>query len=287
MNLSAAAWSFLLSLLFLALYWWQMPYVESLSIFYISVGLLFPGIPHGAADHWLELREKTQQPKTLFGFVSLYLMVMVVILLIWYFSPALGLLSFVAYSAWHFGQSDFEQWQIKNKLFSFLYGFGLLGFILISHLSEFQVYLEYYGLSSWVPFLQKGQMAASLLFSLSILIPLVYVSAKFRSNVILVLGVVFIGSQLPLLLAFSLYFIGIHSWRGWKQCLRLTNTSPRNLLVHSAPMTLGAIALVVLLAFTNIWESNSFLELAAMSFIFLAAISAPHVLVMHRLFQRV
>jgi len=68
---------------------------------------LLAGLPHGALDHaladtWWSARHRREQV----GFHVGYLVVTAAVLGVWWLSPRAGLLSFLAISAWHFGESD-------------------------------------------------------------------------------------------------------------------------------------------------------------------------------------
>ena len=69
----------------------------------LTFGLLIIGIPHGALDHLTEILSKKNTIN--FKFIFYYLLMMVPILLIWFWVPTLGLVFFLIYSAWHFGQT--------------------------------------------------------------------------------------------------------------------------------------------------------------------------------------
>jgi hypothetical protein len=50
--------------------------------------------------------------------------------------PDVALLVFIAFSAWHFGQADFKQWNLKQGFISFIWGLIVLATILLFHLDE-------------------------------------------------------------------------------------------------------------------------------------------------------
>ena len=79
----------------------------SMSSFQLSLlifGLLVVGIPHGALDHLTGFI--SNKKKISLKFIMIYLALMVPIFLLWYWFPVLGLIFFLIYSSWHFGQTD-------------------------------------------------------------------------------------------------------------------------------------------------------------------------------------
>jgi hypothetical protein len=88
-----------------------------------------------------------------------------------------------------------------------------------------------------------------------------------------------IAAQLPLLVAFGLYFIFQHSVNGWQQ-LRLSHEMTNTRLwIHALPFTLGSFLVLGVLYYLDIpvnWGQ---------AFIFLSALSFPHVLLMHRIYK--
>ncbi len=76
-----------------------LPWLLSLFIF---------GLAHGGFDHQVPtlLRNITMKGRHLVFFVIGYLLLMIAMLLIWVWSPGLGLLLFLLMSAYHFGQGD-------------------------------------------------------------------------------------------------------------------------------------------------------------------------------------
>jgi hypothetical protein len=88
-----------------------------------------------------------------------------------------------------------------------------------------------------------------------------------------------IAAQLPLLVAFGLYFIFQHSVNGWQQLKLSLQMSNSRLWMHALPFTLGSFLLLGVLYYLDIpvnWGQ---------AFIFLSALSFPHVLLMHRIYK--
>jgi hypothetical protein len=111
------------------------------------------------------------------------------------------------------------------------------------------------------------------------------------------------SAMLPLMWSFGLYFIGQHSINGWYKIKKHLQISHQRLWVQSLPFHLGAWGLLLLfygLFRQSSLDSNSThfnlinyvqnlnpnLSTWALFFIFLACISLPHTLAMHKLYKK-
>jgi beta-carotene 15,15'-dioxygenase len=281
-QLLIANWPVALALLLVVLKSIDSRIVDSITLPLLVIGMIFPGIPHGAVDH--ELKLANHPVRSLPLFVIRYLGIMLVIVLVWYVAPFAGLFLFLAYSAWHFGETDTREWNIYRPLYAILQGAGMLSFLLLSHPVDLVQYLQLLGMpnvhigqqvSLWI-----STMAAAILLLFGLVIPSSKRSSWLRTILVLLAGVF-----LPLIPAFGLYFICIHSATGWghiKNKLRLNNAQ---LLRLAMPFSLGAFALFALLILVDQWIGLSFDGFIPAIFVFLAAVSAPHIWYMHRFYQ--
>jgi hypothetical protein len=98
----------------------------------------------------------------------------------------------------------------------------------------------------------------------------------------------FVGMYLPLLSAFSLYFIGQHSLNGWRHLKIGLKTNNQTLYLKSLPFNLGAVGLLIV----SYWLSENYfqffspVEMATVFFVFLSCISFPHIIWMHKFYQK-
>ena len=87
--------------------------------------LLF-GLPHGAYDFWIlfdTTRRERKSFRTLFGLLSIYLTLALLVVGVWYFLPGAVLIGFLALTAWHFGSGD-AVWETKSQNTWFLNSLG-------------------------------------------------------------------------------------------------------------------------------------------------------------------
>lgn len=257
------------------------------------------GIPHGAVDHLIEQRsaEKRGQAFSVIRFLIGYLLMMLGYATLWYFFPALSFGIFLLLSAWHFGESDLQPapshpfWRLSQILLGALILFFILmrapaltaeviGSITLQHPATL-------GLWQWL------SEHASLTFGLLILMILasgiaaqIKAPVKFRAGQwlywLLLLSVIYF---LPVLPAFALYFGGWHALNTFGQMADFLGKdhSVWSLWKAAFPFTLAAaIGSLVLGAIWLISFSEA--DPIPVLFIFIAVITLPHLLVMHRMF---
>lgn len=255
---------------------WVPVLLTQLAPWLLLAGLVFPGLPHGAVDHLLHGKK---WPLPLF--VGFYLLVMLAVVLFWNWQPGLGLLLFLAYSAWHFGETDFTHWHMPQPFAQQLYGWGVLGWILSSHATEWVFYLQALGVDYVPPSEALRWLSGAILLWTGLMVP----GHRLRSYAGTLL-LLFAGAFLPLLLAFGFYFLGMHSRRGWLHLQDRLQLKAGQLFKKALPFSLGGW-----LSFVGVGLASTLYPLAfdgwiPAFFVFLAAVSAPHIVLMSTLYRR-
>ncbi len=249
----------------------------------LALGLLFVGIPHGAIDHLLESGNLNGRPQL--GFVIRYLAAAFAYLVFWLLVPDAALLFFLVYSAWHFGETDMQQWKPGNAGYvkKLLWGLLLLGILLLGHAGETNAILEN------MHTLQLPLDGAVAHKTALILAAVAAIWAIFSRCAAWMLSacMLAVGTQLPLPAAFGLYFLGQHSLNGWFHLRKGLNAGNASLFKKAFPFTAGAFLLLgallysmeggLLTAFQENWLTGFF--------IFISCISLPHVIAMHRFYE--
>lgn len=248
-----------------------------LSNIIMIVGLLSIGLPHGALDHLYSVPNQLRIP---WRFIGVYLGLGLLLLVLWFFLPYLALFIFLAYTAWHFGQADFEIWKLRSGVSSFVWGVLVLLLILGSHgvetiqiLSEMGIEIPNYLYFSF----DISQNTTWLLFVLGLLW---LFNTRFSSRIMETLIVLILGAWLPLLPAFACYFVFQHSLHGWQHLRQKMKLSHQNMWLQALPFTLGA--LVLFGAYLYLTQEPNWGRV----FIFLSALSFPHVYYMHKSYQK-
>ena len=245
-------------------------------LFILIFGLFILGIPHGALDHLTESLFSTN--KITVRFVVTYLLLMVPIFLIWMLSPLVGLLFFLIYSSWHFGQTDFKSWGLESNTFAFIWGVVLLSFKFLTHFDDFNAILKILDVYPVQDF--KYRDLISILFlSPFVLYALIQKKWKWLLCTLFLL----VSQGVSLITTFGIYFIFQHSRLGWihlQQKLKLNNMK---MFVNALPFNLGAI-LIYWLIFVQM--NNSFETNVAYFFVFLSCISFPHIFCMSIFYKK-
>jgi Brp/Blh family beta-carotene 15,15'-monooxygenase len=196
--------------------------------------------------------------------------------LVWVYSPMLALLSFLLYSAWHFGEADGKKWHFSPS-FSLLWGSSVLLYILGTHAAETTAILSSMKVIVSIPSLPLWALLPWAIWGI--------INKQF--GFILTLIWLSLSSALPLLFSFGLYFIGQHSIHGWKHIQMHLNWSHQKIWLQALPFHAGAWFLLGL--FYWLWPSAGIAQDSSpwgLFFIFIACISFPHVIAMHGMYRR-
>jgi len=246
----------------------------------LILGLIFPGIPHGAVDHVLEGKGGVSGP-ALVRFIGSYLGIMALVVGLWWLSPLVGLSLFLLYSAWHFGETDLKHWKSYTAPSAGIYGLSLLGFLLATHPQEMVEYLSALGITEVQSLTAIFWISVRVISVFGILWTGRRVHPERMGSYMATVMLLLLSVFLPLILAFALYFIGLHSFRAWGHLKSGLSLSTPELFRLALPFSVGAYALLAALAAAIYFLDLPFTGLSSAVFIFLAAVSAPHIWMMH------
>jgi lycopene beta-cyclase len=251
---------------------------NSIPYFLLIIGFFSVGLSHGALDH--HTGSTILNKRQLLFFSVEYIAKGALFGLVWLFAPELALLLFILYSAWHFGQADFKEWELTNQLTSFVWGCVLLIIILIFHVAELKTVLEQ------IPNLNHSLLTESLegnrllFFQLSAVLAGLILALIHKSKfILLTISYLLISSWLPLLVSFGIYFVFQHSINGWKHLKNGLSKSSKTLWRDSLPFNLGGSLIII--GFYLFGETNQI----GTFFIILSCLSLPHVLSMHNFYK--
>ena len=274
----------LLSILMLLIYKTTPQIFNWSQIVMFAAGMFMVGIPHGAVDHLLETDNFINNIKP--GFVMNYLGLIFLNLVLWYFFPIGALFFFIAYSAWHFGQTDMKEWEPKTKhvLKNISWGILILSIILLGHLVETNSILANMNtLEIPINYFMGKQI--------SVLLSLVGITwAIFEKRWMMLLSslMLLVSVELPLITSFGLYFIGQHSMNGWSHLKQGMKVNNRDLYLKALPFTIGALVLFAAFIFllNNNYLANFNENLITIFFVFISCISFPHVMAMNKFYKK-
>ena len=273
----------LLSLLFLLLFKTAPQLFNFVQIPMFIAGMFLVGIPHGAVDHLLETGNFKSRIKP--GFVIKYIGLALFNLVIWIFFPTVALLFFIGYSAWHFGQNDWREWQPNtiNSLKNYIWGIFIFGIILCGHITETNTILDNMNVFKIPLSDNEGKITSTLI----VFVAIVWAVFEKRWRMIFSSLMLLVSIELPLISSFGLYFIGQHSLNGWSHLKQGMSVDNKSLYLKALPFTIGALVLfaVFIYLFKNNYLSEFNESLITIFFVFISCISFPHVMVMNRFYN--
>jgi lycopene beta-cyclase len=261
LNLKKVPW-----VLWLALWSLLMVTLGQREVLYgtLGVGMLAVGIPHGALDHLVVLNQPSG--RKIVGYMAGYIAMGALVFGLFFLLPWLGLLFFLTFSAWHFGMTDFAFWDRTKLRWGFLWGAYYLGALLFSHGAEVSQVLAEMN----IQFLSLWTVPGNLCNLWIGLGGLVFLLIKPKIEVLGSVIALLVLAYIPLIPAFGVFFIFQHSLHGWQQLKDELGLTHQNLWLKAWPFTVGSLLmlLAVLTVVPVTWGQV---------FIFLAALSFPHV----------
>lgn len=270
-------------------------------VFASALAIAILGVPHGGLDHWTG-RRLLQCSLTRWWwtfFFPAYLFVGIVFALGWIVAPVLTVVLFFLISAWHFGREE-QQSNPSHSRTSRQHQ-------AIKHIVAAAVG----GLVIWIPVLVRPDEMQSLL---SLIVPttdvettkhIVEVTRMIAACLVpfaivrVIAGLVrspldcggwvplatgTIAFYIPLLISFSIYFCGWHSWQGLRRLRREEGLTVSEFVRCVAPLSAAAILGVVAVGWwmqggsaDSLFEGQTSATLRTL-FIGLSAIAVPHLL---------
>jgi Brp/Blh family beta-carotene 15,15'-monooxygenase len=187
---------------------------------------------------------------------------------------------FLLYSAWHFGQADFKEWNLKQGWLSFLWGIILLTVILFFHVEELSAILKQIPNLTAVHLLSEISPKALMLVQvLTISAGVILAFFNKSKHLLITLGYLLLASQLSLLMAFGIYFVLQHSLNGWKHLSVGLDKESSVMWKNALPFTIGGIGILI---YFLLFAGENYIGIF---FILLSCLSLPHVFSMHQFYK--
>lgn len=243
------------------------------------------GIPHGAADHLVanQLARTQNKAFNIYYFIFKYISVMIAYGVLWFYFPLISFIIFIGISVFHFG--DLETTFISKKTsFDYIYylqlfrslilGMGILGFILSQHAEEVLKIVQNFNLGIQIPF-------DALPISFYIVCMLFGFQKEHTSYFINTGMTLLIGTFLPILPAFMIYFACCHSVYSLRVLSRSLEVNMKTLYIRLLPFTF--LAFISGITYIMLISAEKWL---AHSFIFLSILTLPHFFLMHKIIPK-
>ena len=270
------------------------------------MGILFLGVPHGAAD-LLVATQNAGNSEKLFSksrFLTVYISRLLLFAVTLWFFPVIGNLLFILFAAYHFGETDLYQFKtntLVGKLFVISYGLLILSVILLHHFEEvkplFQLFRagkENEVLINWLQANRYNLISISgILFFTTTFIYFLRNSNTGKNDkgqfLIRFAVILFILFNLPMLLGFTFYFVVWHSVISLNSIINYLQKEKAydkriitRQIVQYSLLAIGGIGLFGLTGFMFI-NNNSMVGYLLLG---LAVLTAPHMQIMHDMYNR-
>jgi Brp/Blh family beta-carotene 15,15'-monooxygenase len=272
--------------------WWCVPWLLSLVLF---------GLPHGALDHEVALRLWRPQPPPRWALPVIlggYLALVVVVLASWLVSPVILFLGFIALTWAHWGLADlWWSWvrdpayfssRFHRAIFAALRGaLPMLvplgsdpGFYRQTAQAACALFRGPAEAFNWIEYDATRDLALGVT---AVLAGLDFILAQRSAwsrwlNVLEGVSLAFFFLALPALVSIGLYFT---FWHGLRHLLRLKSfegISWTRLTLQALPATLGALGLLLGLAWVTPHPAG-YLPLLALYLVLISALTVPHALI--------
>jgi Brp/Blh family beta-carotene 15,15'-monooxygenase len=267
--------------------------------------MLILGIPHGATDHLVFFSShKTTSYLDWIRFSGMYLGIMLIYILAWYFFPLACFIAFLAFSAYHFGQSQLYYFPISEnswlKIFLyFIWGSTVLLAILGFNASQSLSILEdtpFIGLMSYVFIWFVPLLGISVgLLLMGFLIAYIRENIPLKSifqELGLLLLIVFLCWSTSLLWSFAIYFALWHSLQTIEQEIRVFRQKfSMDYTWKNYAQDAFLLSLISFVGIAFILSSLYFFELKISGllftfFILISILTAPHAWLIGNIYQK-
>ena len=278
----------------------------SLQFILFLSGIIFLGIPHGAADLLVATQNKVNRKKvfSVSKFFAAYLSRLVLSAVILYFFPLTGISLFILLAAYHFGQTDLEKIpsnHFSKHVFTAAYGLLVLSAILLHHFDEVKPLYHLFYSGGHIPYILTFvdlnqtplQVAVLIICLISALVYLMFNFSQLKligSTFLQLILLVIIIYSLPMLLGFTFYFIMWHSLSSLSNIIGYLERSGtyniheivRQIVVYSL-LAIGGIILVGFAGYMFI-DHNAIIMYTLLG---LAVLTTPHMQVMNEMYSSI
>ncbi|RRO26130.1 Brp/Blh family beta-carotene 15,15'-dioxygenase [Flavobacteriaceae bacterium 14752] len=277
---------------------WLNSYFPSDGLYLLGLFLILSfGVFHGANDIVIIYKtRKALKNRSINYIIGIYLTVVLFFALFFTFFPAVALLCFVLFSAYHFGEQHWHHILKQSSkalkfVFEFCYGCLIFGLIFMFHQQEVEriiADISHYQINlNFIPILLIVFGAVLLGIGVYVYKTTRYFKTQLAEQLLYLLVLAIIFRVSDLIWAFAIYFVlwhsipslhdQIHFIYGWVN----KTTIVKYLKKAFWYWVISIVGLAVLYLFFN--DTNIF---EALLFSFLAAITFPHVLVINKMFKQ-
>lgn len=287
------------TLVFSVLGWLLPDFLRFIQYPLLGILLVTIGLPHGATDYLLfrRMHRSKLTKKQIIKFFAIYVTSVLGFLLFWFIFPLYSFFIFIIISAYHFGQSNWENIIIKgySTLTYFFWGAFAIGGSVLWHWDESKIVIGQ--VIGFTPDFSSAQMS-NIQSSLVIVNCLIIVVLKFYQKIstsqllvevakIIILSLLFYFT--PMLIGFALYFALWHSLSSLKSQLSYYKKLWPNFTLgdyyrQAAPYTILAVLGFVLLVLGHTYILPD-VSIISTFLVFIACVTLPHIFVVDESYQ--
>ena len=263
-------------------------------LIYSSLSILLFGIPHGAIDHIIFFKKRKL---TKLKFYLVYLGLIVGFVLMWHIAPVLSLILFLLISAFHFGESQFEDIKITKVLkniFFFFWGIALLATLIYYNINELANVTAYFDDTlafEKVYDIEKVTIlyyVTNIITIASMILMAVYKQIKIErllSEFFLLFLIHITFFLFPFIIGFTLYFVVLHSLKVMQDEIEFfKKDNPKfsilDFLKLLAPYSILSIFFTTILLLLSYYTYIPY-SIPFLSIVIISVITLPHAIVMN------
>ena len=263
-------------------------------LIYSSLSILLFGIPHGAIDHIIFFKKRNI---TQLKFYLIYLGLIIGFVLMWHIAPVLSLVLFLLISAFHFGESQFEDIRFNKILknsFYFFWGIALLATLIFYNLKELANVTAYFDDTLILEKVYDIKNVTILFYFTNIVtlssMIMLFIYKKIKIERLLseffLLFLIHVTFYLfPFIIGFTLYFVVLHSLKVMQDEIEFfKKDNPEfsflDFLKLLAPYSILSIFFTTILLLLSYYSYIPY-SIPFLSIIIISVITLPHAIVMN------
>ena len=263
-------------------------------LIYSSLSILLFGIPHGAIDHIIFFKKRNI---TQLKFYLIYLGLIIGFVLMWHIAPVLSLVLFLLISAFHFGESQFEDIRLHKILknsFYFFWGIALLATLIFYNLKELANVTAYFDDTLILEKVYDIKNVTILFYFTNIVtlssMIMLFIYKKIKIERLLseffLLFLIHVTFYLfPFIIGFTLYFVVLHSLKVMQDEIEFfKKDNPEfsflDFLKLLAPYSILSIFFTTILLLLSYYSYIPY-SIPFLSIIIISVITLPHAIVMN------
>lgn len=291
------------SLLLIGIALFLPEFLNQLTLPILLLSVFIIGIPHGAIDHIMatELYGLKDSLKDHLLFYASYLFIMLIIAVLWIYTPVAGMILFLLISIYHFGQADMEDFLNSSAPSYFWYilrGVLIIGLIVFSDPSTtYPIISEAMrmDLLAFEEFMPDASLFALILISLYAAFTLWGIlqnhfkqNLRFVADSTLLAGLIIITGPL---IGFAIYFALWHSIGHVNEMKEFFETKRKSLSFTEFYKKATPFTLVSLLGLLMLYGINQFLQLEGefitLMFILISVLTLPHLFIADKMYREI